>query len=341
MTKEKLQISFFIGLLTMTAILSFLIFLPYLNILILALVLAIVFNPLYDKILSVVIKKEWLAAILTILVVIFIVLIPLVIISFLMWKEAAQFYTDLTDGTREANIINTVSAAIGAKFKVISPGVSLNIEQAIKQTVGWIFGQIGAIFSSVAQFIFGFLLTIMTLFYFLKDGRKIIRAAIRLSPLKDEYDTILIEKFRKSVHTVVAGTLTVAIIQGLLVSIGFYLFGIPNGMLWGSAAAIASLIPFVGTTIVLIPAIAYLFLIGNTISALGLFIWGSVAVGLIDNFLSPKLIGRNIGIHPLLILFSILGGLVFFGPIGLLIGPLVLSLLFALLEIYQSQLAPR
>ena len=100
-------------------------------------------------------------------------------------------------------------------------------------------------------------------------------------------------------------------------------------------AAIAALIPSVGTALVFVPAIILLFISGQIFAAFGLLLWGALAVGLIDNFLGPKLIGRGMHLHPLLVLFSVLGGIVFFGPIGFVLGPIILSLLFALLDIYS------
>ena len=105
-------------------------------------------------------------------------------------------------------------------------------------------------------------------------------------------------------------------------------------MLWGGAAAIASLVPNIGTALVLAPAIGFLYFGGEVGRAVGLAIWGVLAVGMIDNFLGPILINRGVRIHPLLILLSVIGGLGLFGPVGFLLGPLVVSLLFALLDIH-------
>ncbi|OQW98324.1 MAG: hypothetical protein BWK74_04780, partial [Desulfobacteraceae bacterium A6] len=138
------------------------------------------------------------------------------------------------------------------------------------------------------------------------------------------------------INSVIKGNLTVAVIQGALTSAGFAVFGIPNAVLWGSVTAIAALIPGVGTSLVLIPAILFLFLSGKFLSGFGLLAWGAGAVGLVDNFLGPKLVGRGMQMHPFIILLSVLGGIGFFGPIGFLLGPLAISLLFAFLEIISS-----
>jgi len=127
----------------------------------------------------------------------------------------------------------------------------------------------------------------------------------------------------------------IAIIQGLLSGAGFFIFGVPNPALWGIIAAICALVPGFGTSLVLVPAIIYLFFAGTGAAAIGLALWGALLVGLVDNFLSPILMQRGINIHPLFILFSIIGGLAFFGPSGFIMGPLFLSLLFTLFDIYH------
>jgi len=154
--------------------------------------------------------------------------------------------------------------------------------------------------------------------------------------LQDIHDETIFNKIAIAINSVVRGNLTIAVIQGILTAVGFTIFGVPNPFLWGSVAAISALVPSIGTALVLLPAILFLYFSGETFSALGLFLWGMMAVGLIDNFLGPKLVERGMRLHPFLILLSIFGGISFFGPLGFLLGPLVLSLLFALLEIYSA-----
>jgi predicted PurR-regulated permease PerM len=140
----------------------------------------------------------------------------------------------------------------------------------------------------------------------------------------------------QAVYSIFAGSIIVALVQGILTGIGFTIFGVPNPALWGSIASVAALIPGVGTALVVVPGILYLFFTGSTGYAIGLLVWGILAVSLIDNFLGPILVNRGVKIHPFLILLSVLGGLIFFGPVGFLLGPIILAFLFALLDIYRS-----
>jgi predicted PurR-regulated permease PerM len=139
-----------------------------------------------------------------------------------------------------------------------------------------------------------------------------------------------------SVNSVVGGTLIVALIQGVLAGIGFAIFDVPNPAVWGSFAVIAALIPTVGTALIMFPAALYLITVNQPLAAGGLILWSVLLVGGIDNIVRPKLIERQTNIHPLAVLLSVIGGIAFFGPMGFLTGPIVLSLLIELLNVYKE-----
>jgi predicted PurR-regulated permease PerM len=133
--------------------------------------------------------------------------------------------------------------------------------------------------------------------------------------------------------SIIRGSLAGAVIYGIVIGLGFFVFGIPSAILWGAVGAVAAFIPMVGVWLVVIPGALWLVALGSFPQAIGLLIWMVFLSIVIENFLRPWLVGRTAGIHPLLVLFSVLGGFSFFGPIGLLLGPLALGLFLALLEI--------
>jgi predicted PurR-regulated permease PerM len=128
----------------------------------------------------------------------------------------------------------------------------------------------------------------------------------------------------------------IALLQGVIAGVGFFLFGLPNPALWGSTAAISALIPGVGTSLVLIPAVIYVMIFGSPVQGIGLLLWSLLAVGLVDNLLGPRLMRKGAKIPQFAIFIAVMGGLAVFGPLGFVIGPLVFSLLFTLLDIYSS-----
>ena len=168
----------------------------------------------------------------------------------------------------------------------------------------------------------------------LRDGQKFKKEVFGLSPLADNYDQDIFDFVERAVNAVVHGSLVVGLVQGILVGIGFTVFGVPNAVLWGALAAIVSLIPTVGTAVIVIPAVIYLIIVSSPALAIGLAVWGIFVVGLADNFLKPILMNRGVRLQPLLVLLSVLGGLAFFGPIGFIAGPVIVSLGFSLLRLY-------
>jgi len=159
-----------------------------------------------------------------------------------------------------------------------------------------------------------------------------------LSPLTDTNDALILKRLASAVRSVAVGTVSIAILQGVLTAIGLTIFGFDRAILWGCFAAFGALIPGVGTTVVFVPAIAFLIYNGSNLSAIALTVWGVLAVGLIDNLLGPYVMSRGNTMHPFFLLLSVLGGISLFGPIGFILGPVILSLFLVFLELYLVQM---
>ena len=335
---------FFIGLLLAVIILASLIFLPFLTPLVIAAVLAVIFGPFHRWLLRVFFgnrERSSIAAMITLLIVCAVVLAPLLLIAGKIYTEIQFMYAYLTDESGRSQVIqslNNASTFVSDNFFGLYQGYSfdsLNITEWLQRGLEWMFANLDTLFTGAAKVVLAIFIMLLALFYFLRDGQELKRQLISLSPLGDDDDQRIFSKLEQAVYSIVAGSLAVGIIQGILTGIGFAIFGVPSPALWGSIAAVAALIPGIGTALVIVPAVLYLFFTGTTGAGVGLLIWGILAVGLIDNILGPILIKRGVKIHAFLILLSVLGGLVFFGPIGFVLGPMILALLFALLEIYR------
>lgn len=343
--ESKTQHYFFLVLLVGVIVLTICIFYPYLTALLLALVFSVMFRPLHrwsSKIFARGSESSSLSAFVTLFIVALLVITPLIFLAQRIYIESEHLYFSLTEEDHRAEIItalNNFSASLSAKTFNVLPAYSFdsfNITTYIQNFLEWSFANLDTIFSSVTKLAFQIFIMLFALFYLLRDGSKLKRDMIAVSPLADSYDEKIFAKLRQAIRSVVAGSLVVSIIQGVLTGLGFFIFGVPNPALWGSFAVVAALIPGIGTSLVLVPGILYLFFTSTGVHAFGLLAWGIVAVGLIDNYLGPHLINRGVQIHPFLILLSVIGGLAFFGPIGFIAGPLIVALLFALLEIYKS-----
>lgn len=338
MNHQKSELYFLFVLLIGISILTFFIFKPFLYALILALVFATVFGPLHKRILHISKDRKGVSALLATTSVFFIVLIPITLLSIQILKEATDLYSFFTQNTHVADLSKIIIDRINYLNDFLPVPIDLSLDMGIyfKSVLSWLIQNIGSVFSNIAQIALSVFIFLISLYVLFKDGGKLKESIISLSPLRDAHDQTIFNKITVAINSVMKGSISIAVIQGILTSIGLAIFGVPNPILWGSAAIITALIPGIGTSLVLVPAIVYLFVIGDTFFALGLLIWGILAVGLIDNFLGPKLVGRGTQLHPFIVLLSILGGLSFFGPLGFLLGPIVLSLLFVLIEVYFS-----
>src|SRR3989344_4756673 len=341
MNAKMLQPYFLIALIAVSSVLAFFIFRPFLVILVLAAVFAVVLQPLYRGVLRRINVLPGLAAFITMLISVVCILIPLTFITIQITGEAQNLYISIADSESETylnTVIKSGSDVMTRYFPGIAPSgadLSASVDQYVKDGLVWLVHNLGGAFGGVARLLLGLFIFLIALYYFLRDGEKLKRTIIDASPLKDTDDNAVITRLEQAINSVIRGSLTIALIQGVITGIGYALFGVPNFILWGVVAAFAALIPGIGTSLVLAPGIAYLFIIGATTPAIGLLIWSVVAVGLIDNLLGPKLVGKGMQIHPLIVLLSVFGGLAFFGPVGIFLGPLCASLLFALVSIHS------
>lgn len=333
---NKLQIVFFFTVFIAVIVLSFFILKPYLSALFLALIFYIIFKPVHKKVLSLVGDRDAISAFFTILIIIFAIFIPLTIFGALLFNDAREFYFQILSDEFRDTLLARWGTLVENHLAAAFPVFTFNLESYVSKALQWLISNLDSVFSGLLDVLINFFIMILALFYMLKDGRKFKSAFLSVSPLRDEYDQDIFSNVEKVVNSVLRGSLLIAFIQGIMVIIGFAIFGIPNPALWGSLAVFASLVPSVGTSIVIFPAVVYLFFSGNIFGAVGLLVWGMLLVGLIDNLLGPILMHRGISIHPLVILLSVIGGISLFGFVGFVAGPVALSLFFVLAKLYPS-----
>jgi len=333
MERSKLQLIFFLAMMGVTLILTFFIFRPFLAPLVVAATFAVIFQPMHRRVEKALPHSPSAAALISVVAVALILLIPLTLFGLQIFREAQQLFHTLSEGGA-GSLPDKLPEGIRGQITTLSPNFSLDLERVGRQALDWIMQNLNNIFSSLFGTVLSFFLFLISLFYFLRDGKSFTQYLKILSPLSDRQDEKILSRLFVAVNSVIKGALSIALIQGFLTGIGFWIFGVPNPVLWGSTAAIAALVPNIGTALVLVPAIGFLYLNGEVAQAIGLGIWSITAVGLIDNILGPYLINRGVKIHPLLILLSVIGGLGLFGPVGFLLGPLIISLLFALIDIH-------
>jgi len=340
LSKERTYFLFL--LLAGTAVLTFLVFRPFITTVVLAAVCAVLLQPLKTRIRTHVISSRPISALATLVIGVLILVIPLALISALVVHESKNAYTSLATGSTGLTI-QEVTTRVGLWLDPYFPGASdfsvsiaSEIQNYIAQALDWLVHNAGSAFSSIVAIAIRTIIFLMTLYYFLKDGEDLKDLLTKKSPIREQEVATIFDHLAKTLTGIIRGSIMIAVIQGTVSGIGYMLFGIPNPSLWGVATAISALIPGAGTSLILFPAVIFLIATGNVGAGVGLAIWAMFMVGLIDNFLSPRLIGTRAGLHPLLILLSIIGGLSFYGPVGVFMGPLTVSLLFSLYLTYSN-----
>ena len=325
---------FFFALLVLSGYMVWQIMSPFLSALALAAVIVTISSPLHAKILLFMPKQSpSLAAFVSTILVFVVGILPIVLMTTLVVNEIVDFYQDID--SPQGVSISTVTTYIEAQIQRVVPGFEVNVEDQIKLSAEWFTGNLASIFTGTITTFFLFFIALIASFYFFRDGKELLAVVIKASPLPDEEDEEILDRLAKAVRAVATGTLLVAIIQAVLATIGMTVAGVDRAILIGGIVAISAMIPGLGTGVVMFPVVIVLFLTGSVIPAIGLLIWSVLAVGLVDNFIGPQLMSRGNNMHPFIILISVLGGLALFGPIGFLIGPVVVTLFLVLLEIYN------
>jgi predicted PurR-regulated permease PerM len=185
------------------------------------------------------------------------------------------------------------------------------------------------------------LIVVFFLFYFLRDGRDFLRRAPRLLPLSARECRLVWNRIAAMIRAMVYGTLAVALLQGALGGVAFWWLKLPAPLLWAGVMALLSILPVFGAALVWAPAALYLAIMGDMTSALMLAFWGLAVIGLVDNVLKPKLVNKQVQLHTLVIFVAVLGGLVVYGPTGVMLGPIVVATGVALRDVWLARLAGR
>lgn len=333
MPEQAIRKYFFFALFLIGAVLTVMILWPFAKVIILSIALSAVLFPIY-KFIKKYLKVSWVSSLLTVLIFLIVLCVPLFIIGTTVFNQSQNLYAWVADNGGLDNITKVFNRSIENIF----PGGSINLKDSITSVAGNFTNSIGDAFTATLTTIFSLFLVLLSMFYFLKDGINWKQLIVHFSPLSDEGGNKILTRLNGAVNGIIKGYLLIGAIQGILMGVGLAIFGVPNAALWGVFAAIASLIPTVGTSLVAIPAVLFLLISGQTGAAIGFGIWSAALVGSIDNFLNPYFVGKKINIHPLLVLFSVLGGIVLMGPIGILIGPLAISFMYALSSVYKTEI---
>lgn len=327
-----LPLLFFYALLGFSGYSMWLLFSPFFTALAMATVLVVVAYPAHELILRWLTRgRQTLAAMVSTLLVFALIVAPIGFVSSVLVTEFVSFYQTLETNNKEPVPLVTQWEIL---LNTYLPDIELDLTEPLKQSASWFGKSFGAIFSGAVSILITILLSILATFYLFRDGKRLTDWLIFISPLPDKEDSLILERVARAIRAIMTGTIALSIVQGIVATLGFSFFGIEKAVLWGSLGALGALIPGVGLLGVMVPALIYLFIIGNTAGLIGLAIWTVVAIIVVDNIIGPYLMSRGNALHPLVVLLAVLGGISLFGPIGFIIGPVLVTVFLTFLELY-------
>jgi len=292
--------------------------------------------------------KETLSAALMTLAIMAIGVLPVVLLSIVLVDEAINAQQALTSWIEAGGIKRLPELITGLPVVgdiLNRAGISqMNIGEKLAEsaaTLKTFVVQQGAVLAmNLLELVLDFLIMIIVLFFLLKDGRTVVKALHRITPLQPSHKNRIFARVDKTVRAVVKGIVITALVQGLLAGLAYGVLGVPFAILLTAMTAVLAPFPIGGAALVWLPVALYLFWIGPAWTGVAMIVWGAVVVSMVDNFLKPILIGQGAELPLALLLFSLLGGLMAYGLIGLFIGPVILGLLLTMLEIYEQDYLP-
>jgi predicted PurR-regulated permease PerM len=312
--------------------------LPFVPALTWALVLAVLANPLHER-LERRVPNATLAAGIAVALVTLVIALPAAFVV----RQAAHEALERTEAARAMLNPETWKATL-ERYPRLAPLAAwmerqTDLQEDVKRGSAEAAKGVRGLLARTVDIATTALVTVFVLFYFLRDKRRLLRGLQRLVPLAPPEVEQVSEGIHGTIHALVFGTLTVAAVQGTLGGLIFWWLGLPAPILWGAVMALLSILPLIGAALVWVPAAAFLALQGDIDKALILTAWGALAIGLVDNLLYPVLVKNRLRLHTLPVFIAVLGGLFAFGATGVVLGPLILALTIALIDVWRRRMA--
>jgi predicted PurR-regulated permease PerM len=313
---------------------------PFIEVLMWAAVLVVAFYPIHRRLVART-KRPGTSALLSCLLVVVTILLPVTLITIALVHEFSGFADNLKANV--SALLDPNSPVTGRFLKWLEQYVNVEplrqqdfLAERLKGMSGAIAGRtlgfVGGVVGAVIEIFF----VIFTMYYLFRDGNRIVGALPDVLPLEREQSEKILARTREVISASLYGVLVIASIQGALGGLAFWALGLPSPLVWAVVMILLSMIPMAGAFIVWGPAAIFLAVSGFWVKAIILTVWGTLVIGTIDNFLRPKLVGEKTKLHELFIFFSVLGGLKVFGILGIVLGPVVLAITLALLDVFRQ-----
>jgi predicted PurR-regulated permease PerM len=321
---------------------------PFLMPIVLALILWTLLAPVYERLAARLGNRTGTAALLVCASLTVAIALPALFLSISLAREANDTYQQLRDPETAKKIsfwldpgtnpvLSRIQSWLPAGWRLENLELSAQLGSQAQRVGVVVLGVATAVAAGAFNFLVEYFIMLVVLFFLLRDSAYFAEAVRKLSPLSEKEENHFVETFRQVSRATVLGTLLTAIAQGTISGIIFLALGLPSPILWGALTTLLSLVPVVGTALVWVPWTIYLFATGYTVKAVIFLATQVLIVGGIDNVLRPLLMRGHIRMHTLVVFFSILGGVGYFGILGMFLGPLVFAIAVAFFEFYTEE----
>ncbi len=348
MKKEPLFNLVFLATVILAFYLFYRILSPFLTTLAWAVILTIIFYPLFQILNRVFRQRRGLAAITMTIVVIIVIIFPSGFLLNLIANELIDVYNyceqfikegkhlAIFESLKKVGLIQRIWEALDRNFDLSQVNLKTILLDNLRKVSLYVAGQASKFIKGISTGIFQFFMMSVALFFLFRDGEALMAKIKALIPFSSEEREKILARMVEMIQATIYGGIVVALVQGGLGGLGFWIVGLPSPFFWGAVMAFLSFVPVVGAFMVWVPASVILIVQGAYLKGLILLAWGGILISFSDNFIRPIFISGRTRVHTLLLFFGILGGLRVFGFLGFIAGPLVLTICLALIDIYAS-----
>jgi len=329
---------------------------PFIAPIVLALLLVSIFHPVFRRIRRALGNRDNLAAIATVAVVFIAVVIPFVLFLTALVQQGMDFSKQAQHWLAQGNLEKLAESErverwlqaplivnareLFQRYFPAPPEQQTAIPERLldlsRQTLQFLGERLIPVLTKTGMIVINFVIMLLVMFYAFRDGNRMLDYVLQLMPMAASQQRLVLDRIRYIARAVLLGTLLTASTQAGLGMIAFHIVGIP-ALFWGVMIGIASLVPFIGTALVWVPATIYLFAAGHNWQAVFMSLWGMIVISFADNFLRPFFMKGQSGMSVLVLFFAILGGIRLFGPMGIIYGPLIFGLCAVFLYIYKLE----
>ncbi|MGB7293473.1 MAG: AI-2E family transporter [Thermodesulfobacteriota bacterium] len=353
MTKQQIFTGFFVLIFIFLFYLFYQVLKPFLISLLWAGILALILYPVYERLKTILRNKSTISSLIMTFLTVCIIVIPLILITASLSIEIFDIYKSAQSSgefeklgqiahkfTKLETLKDFIPSGILEKVVKNFDLGQLNLQEILIKGVGkasnYLLGKFQDVARNLTSFIFNFVIMVFALFFFFRDGKGICEELITLIPMKETEKAKISTIFSNTIDAVIMGSLAIAVVQGLLVGLIFWIMGISYPVIAGAVSFVLSFVPLIGPVVVWAPVGIFLLFTGSIVKGIILLLFGALVISTVDNVLRPLIIGGRVKLPTLFLLLSIIGGIQYFGFSGIVLGPVLLAVFISFIEIYKQ-----